>query len=110
MQSGIDSNLNGDAWPDRVLVNAAGASGTGSAVTAVNRAGANVPLGNAATVAYIASNPNARYIQAGLGVMANAGRNTEPTRPINNIDVTAMKRFDLPPPSGSSSPGRSTTC
>ena len=95
VQSGIDSNLNGDAWPDRVLVNAAGASGTGSAVTAVNRAGANVPLGNAATVAYIASNPNARYIQAGLGVMANAGRNTEPTRPINNIDVTAMKRFSL---------------
>jgi hypothetical protein len=95
VQSGIDANLNGDAWPDRVLVNPAGASGTGSAVTAVNRAGATVPMGNAATVAYIATNPNARYIQAGLGVFPTAGRNTEPTRPINNIDVTALKRFNL---------------
>jgi hypothetical protein len=27
--------------------------------------------------------------------MATAGRNTEPTRPINNFDVTALKRFNL---------------
>jgi len=95
VQSGIDSNQNGDAWPDRVIVNPSGADGTGSAVTAINRAGATVPVGDKSTVAYIATNPNARYIQAGLGVLPNAGRNTEPTRPINNIDVTALKRFSL---------------
>lgn len=95
VQSGIDSNLNGDAWPDRVLVNPAGAAGTGSAVTAINRAGATVPMGDNSTVAYLATNPNARYIQAGLGAFATAGRNTEPTRPINNFDVTAMKRFNF---------------
>jgi len=93
VQSGIDSNLNGDAWPDRTIVNPAGASGTGSAVTGLNRAGATVPAGDPTTVAYVATNPNARYIQAGLGAYADAGRNTEPTRPIDNIDITALKRF-----------------
>ena len=39
VQSGIDSNLNGDAWPDRVIVNPAGAAHTGSDVYAVNRGG-----------------------------------------------------------------------
>jgi len=95
VQSGIDSNLNGDVWPDRVIVNPSGAAHTGSGVTAVNRAGQTVALGNAATVAYIATNPNARYIQAGQGAYANAGRNTEPTRPINNVDITLLKRFSL---------------
>jgi hypothetical protein len=95
VQSGIDSNLNGDAWPDRVIVNPSGAAGTGSAVTAINRQGATVAAGDPSIVAYVASNPNARYIQAGLGAYPNAGRNTEPTRPINNFDVTALKRFNL---------------
>lgn len=95
VQSGIDSNQNGDAWPDRVLVNPAGAYGTGSAVTAINRLGATVTMGDPTTVAYLATNPNARYIQAGLGVLPTAGRNTERTRPIDNIDITAMKRFNL---------------
>jgi hypothetical protein len=95
VQSGIDSNLNGDAWPDRVLVNPAGTAHTGSAVTPINRAGSVVPMNDPGTVAYIATNPNARYIQAGVGAFANAGRNTEPTRPIDNIDITAMKRFNV---------------
>jgi len=95
VQSGVDANLNGDVWPDRVIVNPAGADHTGSAVTAINRAGQPVALGNAATVAYVATNPNARYIQAGQGAYANAGRNTEPTRPINNIDITLLKRFSI---------------
>jgi hypothetical protein len=46
-------------------------------------------------VAYVATNPNAEYIQAGLGALATAGRNTEPTRPINNIDMTLIKRFSV---------------
>ncbi len=95
VQSGIDSNLNGDAWPDRVLVNPSGAAHTGSAVTPVDRTGNAVAMNDPSTVAYVAANPNARYIQAGYGVIPTAGRNTEPTRPINNFDVTAMKRFNL---------------
>ena len=35
IQSGIDSNLNGDAAPDRVIVNPNGVPGTGTAVTAI---------------------------------------------------------------------------
>jgi len=95
VQSGIDSNLNGDVWPDRVILNPAGAAHTGSPVIALNRAGATVPMGDNSTVAYVATNPNARYIQAGYGVYPNAGRNTEPTRPINNVDITLLKRFSL---------------
>ena len=73
VQSGIDSNLNGDAWPDRVHGESAGAAHTGSAVTAIDRRGATVALGNPSTVAYVANNPNARYIQAGYGVIAECG-------------------------------------
>ena len=46
-------------------------------------------------VAWVATNPNARYIQAGPGALSNTGRNTEPTRPIDNIDFTIVKRFQI---------------
>jgi len=39
--------------------------------------------------------PNARYIRAGYGAYPNAGRNTEAIRPINNLDVSLMKRFNI---------------
>jgi hypothetical protein len=38
-------------------------------------------------------NPNARYITAGVGALANVGRNTEPGRPIDNIDLSLIKHF-----------------
>lgn len=83
-----DSNLNGDSAADRVIVNPGGAGQTGSAVRALtNSAGA--------TVAYLALNPNAHYIQAGLGAWANGGRNTLPGRPIDNIDLNLLKNFEL---------------
>ena len=41
----------------------------------------------------MALNPNARYIQAGYGALANAGRNTQPARPIDNLDLSLIKRF-----------------
>jgi hypothetical protein len=100
VQSGIDSNLNGDSAADRTILNANGVPHTGSAVFGVDSTGARIPA-NASTavvnttVAYIATNPNAEYIQAGLGALATAGRNTEPTRPINNVDMTLIKRFSL---------------
>lgn len=46
-----------------------------------------------ATVAYLAVNPNAQYIQAGLGAFANAGRNTLLLPRTDNFDLTALKRI-----------------
>ena len=86
--SQADSNLNGDPAADRVIINPAGAAGTGSAVTALKNS-------NGDTVAYLANNPNARYIQAGPGAYANGGRNTLAGRPINNVDFNLLKNFDI---------------
>ncbi len=86
VQSAQDANLNGDTAGDRSIINPGGVAGTGSGVTALkNTAGA--------TVGYLATNPNARYIRAGQGAYANGGRNTLPTRRINNWDATLIKRF-----------------
>jgi len=99
-QSAIDSNLNGDTAGDRTVVNVNGVSGTGSAVYGLTAAGVVVPY-NAPTatvnkvVAWVAVNPNARYIQAGYGAFATAGRDTQNTRPINDVDLTLLKRFAI---------------
>jgi hypothetical protein len=92
-QSGVDSNLNGDSAPDRTIINPAGASGTASTVVGLSSNGTVLPSGNPNIVAYVAQNPNARYIQAGLGAFANAGRNTQASRPIDNIDFSLIKHF-----------------
>src|SRR5215472_206053 len=83
-----DSNLNGDSAADRTIINPNGITGTGSSV---------VPLTNSAgqTVAYLATNPQAQYIRAGVGAYANGGRNTLPGRPINNVDLNLLKNFDI---------------
>ena len=97
-QSGVDSNLNGDSAPDRTIFNPSGVAGTGSAVTPVyNLALCDDPAtpDGSCTVGYTANNPNARYIQAQAGALANVGRNTVPTRRINNWDLTAVKRIQL---------------
>lgn len=82
--SQTDSNENFDFFSDRTIVNPAGVAGTGSDVK---------PLTNSAgaTVAYLALNPNARYIVAGRGAYANGGRNTLAGRPINNVDLNILK-------------------
>ena len=95
VQSGIDSNLNNDSAGDRAIINPAGAAGTGSGVTAYNAKGQAVRSGDPATVAYVANNPNARYVVAGLGALANGGRNTFPLKPTDNIDLSLMKRFNI---------------
>jgi hypothetical protein len=88
VQSGIDSNLNGDSAGDRAIVNVAGTDLVGSAVTALkNTAGK--------TVGYLATNPNARYIAAGSGVAPNAGRNSVPLKGINNWDFSLYKNFAI---------------
>jgi hypothetical protein len=105
VQSGIDSNLNGDSAGDRTIVNPKGDANTGSDVTALARDGSIVSsattcavngkaaTGASCTVAYAAVNPNARYIVAGLGALANGGRNTMALRHINNWDIQLKKEF-----------------
>jgi hypothetical protein len=99
--SGTNGNFNGDAGTIyRSVVNPTGAAGTASAVYGLDRAGSVIQT-NASTatintvVAWVAKNPAARYIQAAPGAFANGGRNTEPTRPINNVDMTLLKRFSI---------------
>lgn len=87
-QSAIDANLNGDAAGDRTVLNPAGQSNVGSATTALKNS-------SGAVVAYLAVNPNARYIQAQKGVLPTAGRQTEHLRPIDNIDFSLLKRFNV---------------
>jgi len=115
VQSGADANLNGDAAGDRAIFNAAGVPGTGSDVTPLctstlpafakcgendfsAKKGAPGPGNFNSTpfmVAYLAVNPKAQYITAQKGAVATAGRNTLPTRPIDDLDVTAAKRFNF---------------
>jgi len=87
-QSGLDSNLNGDTAGDRVIVNPGGSAVVGSDVTALKNSAGQ-------TVAYLAANPNARYIKAGLGAFPNAGRNTLQAPGINNFDLSISKRFNV---------------
>ena len=71
VQSDADANLNGDSAPDRAAMLQPGwrCRTPSSTVTALkNSAGA--------TVAYVANNPTAQYIQAGSGRMATVARNT----------------------------------
>jgi len=101
VQSGVDANLNGDAL-DRSIINPAGATGTGSAVVGYTATGQQVPAGTSCSsgackniVAYVATNPNARYITAGLGALSNSGRNTLPLDAINNWDAQIRKSFNI---------------
>lgn len=123
-QSGVDSNKNGDSAGDRTIFNPNGTPGTGSPVNDLctsslpsfafcgendfsAKKGPPGPQNFNSTpyvVAYCAcgppvagvpTNPNAQYIQAQVGALANAGRNTLQLPPINDIDLTALKRFTI---------------
>ena len=89
----IDANLNGDPTGDRTIINPAGAANVGAAVIALNAAGQVAPAGSGNIVAYVAANPNARYVTAGLGALANSGRNTFPLGRTNNIDASLAKKL-----------------
>ncbi len=97
-QSGVDSNLNNDSAGDRTIINPAGQAGIGSDVIPINASGqvsGTSGSPGAGTVAYVAKNPNARYVVAGVGALANAGRNTFPLKPTDNIDLSISKRFNV---------------
>jgi len=105
VQSGLDSNLNNDSAGDRAIINPSGAGNLGTDVTGYNAQGQAVCLGSLSNtsacpnsneiVAYVANNPNARYVTAGAGALAKGGRNTFPLNPTNNIDAALRKQFDL---------------
>jgi hypothetical protein len=98
VQSAIDSNLNGDPAPDRAIINPNGAGNTGTGVHAIDATGANLgdpQNADPSTVAYVANNPNAKYVVAGPGTYPDGGRNTLPLRPINNLDLSLIKRFAI---------------
>src|SRR5262249_40898029 len=46
-------------------------------------------------VGYQAANPNAQFIQANYGALANVGRAGLQLDPINNLDITALNRFRI---------------
>jgi hypothetical protein len=95
------ANLNRDSstYIGRTIINPNGVPGTGSAVTPQfsSTLAGNCPTGvtecRANLVGYVAVNPNAYYIQAGQGTLPNSSRNTMPTRPTDNFDLSAAKRL-----------------
>lgn len=95
VQSAVDANLNGDTWSDRSIVNPQGTDYLSTDVHAVDATGATVKTGSGSTVAYVANNPNARYIRAQQGTFPTGARNTFQMRPIDDLDATAMKRFTI---------------
>jgi hypothetical protein len=88
IQSGQDSNLNGDTAGDRTWINIQGTGNTGTTMT---------PLTNTAgdTVAFLVNDPTARYVKAPKGVMPTGGRNTAHLNPIDNVDFALFKRFNV---------------
>jgi hypothetical protein len=100
--SGLDSNLNGDPAGDRSIINPNGVANTSSLVTPLLRScTAFNSNGSCATpdaqriVGYLAANPNTQYIQAGLGTLSNAGRNTLQLPAIQNVDFSVFKNFAI---------------
>jgi hypothetical protein len=84
VQSGLDSNLNGDSGGDRGALITGGNPLIGSGTTALkNSAGA--------TVAFLMNNPAAGYVTAPKGTLSTAGRNTERMNPTDDIDATIAK-------------------
>ncbi|MBM3735679.1 MAG: TonB-dependent receptor [Acidobacteria bacterium] len=97
--SGVDSNINGDNFADRTIVNPAGQANVGSGVRALCRGGGicnpNVAADRSRIVGWVADNPNARYILAGQGSYPNGGRNTLQMPGINNFDLAISKRISV---------------
>ncbi len=101
IQSGVDSNGNLDAAGDRGILNPAGAPGFGTAVTRVCRdpntgnTSVSAACSSANTVGYAANNPNAKYVQAGVGALSNIGRNTFNSPYFNIWNMAILKNNNL---------------
>jgi len=103
--SGVDSNADGDTAGDRGLLNPFGAGNTGTGVnfvcagaggvTSIAPAGADCLGGSAAVAGYVAQNPSARYVQAGMGSRPNLGRNSFDTPGMNIWNMSVAKNTKL---------------
>ena len=103
--SGVDSNANGDSAGDRGILNpfGTGNKGTGvnfvcagaGGVTSIAPAGADCLGGSAAVAGYVAQNPSARYVQAGVGTRSNLGRNSFETPGMNIWNMSILKNTRL---------------
>ena len=88
VQSGVDSNLNGDSGGDRAAVNAGGNPAIGSGTTALlNSSGA--------TVGFLINNTSRRLRATPKGAISTAGRNTMRMNPIDNFDATIAKNLAI---------------
>ena len=85
-QSATDANLNLDTASDRVIVNSNGVPGASSDATQLKNSAGQV-------VAYLAVDPNAQFIKAQQGALANSGRNILRTNGIGNFDLNVIKTF-----------------
>ncbi len=92
VQSGLDSNLNGDSGGDRAYVNAGGNPSIGSGTTALKNSSGD-------TVAFLINNPAAGYVTTPKGGLSTAGRNTLRLNPTNNFDATFAKAIGVGPES-----------
>jgi len=88
VQSGTDSNLNGDSGGDRAYVNPGGNPNIGSGTTALKNSAGD-------TVAFLINNPAAGYVATPKGGLGTAGRNTERMNPTDNIDATIAKSINI---------------
>ena len=105
VQSGVDSNGNLDAAGDRAILNPQGTGLTGSVVTPVCRnattsatftgagcvtSGGTV-VNSGLVVGYVATTPNAKFVQAGVGAFSNLGRDTVNSPYFNIWNMGVMK-------------------
>jgi carboxypeptidase family protein/TonB-dependent receptor-like protein len=103
--SGVDSNFNGDTAGDRTVFNPAGVGLTGTTVNPVCNDGAggatriitasSAVCASTNVVGYVAVNSTARFVQAGVGALANVGRNTVNSPGINTWNMSVLKTNKL---------------
>jgi hypothetical protein len=86
--TGMNTGFNSNAFGTRALFNP---ENEGTAVSQL------APLMNSqgATVAYLTTNPNARFIQGAPGVFSGYNRGGVMLPDIHNFDVAAVKRFNF---------------
>ena len=100
-----DANGDGDAAPDRAILNSAGIARIGTAVDYVCAGAGGVtsvaPIdtgcagGSASVAGYVAQNPNARYVQAELGAFPTVGRNSFESPGVNVWNLGLFKNTKL---------------
>jgi hypothetical protein len=94
--SNADSNGNRDSAGDRAIVNNNGNPTKGTRVQTVCWNGSTRSFGCSdatQTVGYVALDPTAKYVRAGVGALSNVGRNTLTTPRRTNFDMSFFKSF-----------------